>query len=101
MKTLQATNKFIKNVNQGDIDRSKDREESRTFSLLIDECSKKNLLPCVIFCFSKKRIQNLVNGLFTTDLNTNEEKHKIQIFFNQALCNLKAQDRELEQFYNL
>lgn len=60
MQTQQAVNKFIKNVSQGDVDRYKDREESRTFSLLIDECKKKTLLPCVIFCFSKKKIMNLV-----------------------------------------
>lgn len=36
MQTQQAVNKFIKNVSQGDVDRYKDREESRTFSLLID-----------------------------------------------------------------
>jgi superfamily II RNA helicase len=72
MQTQQAVNKFIKNALQGDVDRYKDREESRTFSELIDQCKRKVLLPCVIFCFSKKKIENLVKELFTASLNNNQ-----------------------------
>lgn len=83
------------------MDRYKDREESRTFSMLIEQCQRKNLLPCVIFCFSKRKIESLVKELYFTSLNTNQEKGRVIAFFNQALSNLKMEDKHLEQFRNL
>lgn len=83
------------------MERYKDREESRTFSLLIEQCQRKGLLPCVIFCFSKRKIESLVKELYFTNLNTNQEKHRVIQFFNQALSNLKFEDKHLDQFSNL
>ena len=54
--TQNAVNKFIKNVSQDEMKRHKDRENNRLVSQLIADCKEKKLLPCVIFCFSKKKI---------------------------------------------
>lgn len=96
--TQKAINKFIKNVSQDDMKRHKDRENNRLVSQLIADCNEKKLLPCVIFCFSKKKIQELAENIYTTKLNTNKEAGEVLNFFEDAMKNLKPEDKELNQF---
>jgi superfamily II RNA helicase len=56
---------------------------------LIADCHKKKLLPCVIFTFSKKKINALAEKIFSFDLTSNNEKSKIRRLISHALSTLK------------
>ena len=73
--------------------RHKDRENNRLVSQLIADCKEKKLLPCVIFCFSKKKIHELAENIYTTQLNTNREAGEVHHFFMDAMKNLKPEDK--------
>ena len=55
------------------------------------------LLPVVVFCFSKKRVDLLADNLSNLDLATAAEKSEIQVFCERALGRLCGADRELPQ----
>lgn len=65
---------------------------------MIDHCHNKNLLPCVIFTFSKKKINALAEKIFSFDLTNRHEKAKIKQLISHALSSLKTEDQQLEQF---
>jgi superfamily II RNA helicase len=50
-------------------------------------------LPCVIFTFSKKKINSLAAQIYTYDLLEGSEKSKITRMFASALSNLKPEDQ--------
>lgn len=60
---------------------------------MIDDCKKKKLLPCVVFTFSKKKINALAAKIYTYDLTTSAEKSKIIRKISSALSNLKPEDQ--------
>jgi len=64
---------------------------------LIRNLEKRELLPMVIFAFSKKRCDTLVDSLTSMDLTTSSEKHEIHIFCERALSRLSVSDRKLPQ----
>jgi len=64
---------------------------------LIRNLERRELLPMVIFVFSKKRCDSLVDGLTSMDLTTSSEKHEIHIFCERALSRLSVADRKLPQ----
>ena len=96
--TKNAIDKFIKKITKADLDNADGREDARILEDLIYHCHKNNLLPCVIFTFSKKRINALAEKIFGYDLTTRHEKSKIRQMISHALSNLKPEDRTLEQF---
>lgn len=69
------------------------KEEHRILEDLIDDCKKKNLLPCVIFTFSKKKINAMAAKIYTYDLTTSSEKSRIVRMISSALSNLKPEDQ--------
>ena len=64
---------------------------------LIRNLERRELLPMVIFAFSKKRCDTLVDSLTSMDLTTSSEKHEIHIFCERALSRLSVADRKLPQ----
>ncbi len=59
---------------------------------------QQNLLPCIVFFFSKAQVENLareVNDVIS--LADNYEKSKIMTFVKKALQRLDEEDRELPQ----
>lgn len=64
---------------------------------LIRNLERRDLLPMVIFAFSKKRCDTLVDSLTSMDLTSSSEKHEIHIFCERALSRLSAPDRKLPQ----
>lgn len=60
---------------------------------LIDDCKKKKLLPCVVFTFSKKKINALAAKIYGYDLTDSSEKSKIARMISRALSNLKPEDQ--------
>ena len=55
------------------------------------------LLPVVVFCFSKKRVDLLADNLSNLDLATAADKSEIHVFCERALGRLRGADRELPQ----
>jgi antiviral helicase SKI2 len=64
---------------------------------LIRLCQKKELLPCVMFVFSKKKISELATAFTETKgfkLIDHKAENSIISFFDKALHNLKPEDRK-------
>ena len=59
------------------------------------------LLPTVVFCFSKKRVDALADNLSRMDLATASEKAEVHIFCERALSRLRGTDKELPQIRRL
>ena len=64
---------------------------------LIRNLERRELLPMVVFAFSKKRCDTLVDSLTSMDLTSSSEKHEIHIFCERALSRLSVTDRKLPQ----
>ncbi|WOL15539.1 DExH-box ATP-dependent RNA helicase DExH11 [Canna indica] len=73
------------------------RSESSLWLLLINKLSKNSLLPVVIFCFSKNRVDKSADNMTGTDLTTSSEKSEIRVFCDRAFSRLKGSDRNLPQ----
>ena len=61
----------------------------------------RQLLPAVVFCFSKKKVDSLADTLASMDFTSASEKSKIHLFFDKAVSRLKGTDRELPQILRL
>lgn len=88
-----AVDKFIKNITRTDMETADGREEHRVLEELIVDCKKKNLLPCVVFTFSKKKINALAAKIYTYELTNSSERSKIARLISSALSNLKPEDQ--------
>lgn len=64
---------------------------------LVGNLRKKNLLPCVVFVFSKKRCEEYATSMPNTDLNTAKDKSEVHILIEKSLTRLKGTDKELPQ----
>ncbi|CAM0142365.1 unnamed protein product [Umbelopsis sp. WA50703] len=67
------------------------------FVHMVGVLSKKNLLPVVIFTFSKKKCEEYASALSNVDLNSSTEKSEIHIFFEKSVARLRGSDRQLPQ----
>jgi antiviral helicase SKI2 len=59
--------------------------------------ARRSLLPVVVFCFSKRRVDMLAGNLGSLDLASAAEKSDIQVFCERAVSRLRGSDRELPQ----
>lgn len=59
--------------------------------------ARRSLLPVVVFCFSKKRVDLLANNLGSLDLASAADKSEIHVFCERALSRLRGPDRQLPQ----
>jgi antiviral helicase SKI2 len=64
---------------------------------LVGLLRKKDLLPVVVFVFSKKRCEENASSMPNTDLNTAREKSEVHIIVEKSLSRLKEADRRLPQ----
>ena len=60
-----------------------------------------NLLPAVVFVFSKKRCEEYADSLRSVDFNNAREKSEIHMFIDRAVGRLKKEDRELPQILKI
>lgn len=59
---------------------------------------KMNLLPVIVFTFSKKKCEEYANTLVNIDLTSgSKQKSEIHLFVERSLSRLKGMDRELPQ----
>eukprot|EP00002_Diphylleia_rotans_P024663 TRINITY_DN4877_c0_g1_i2.p1 TRINITY_DN4877_c0_g1~~TRINITY_DN4877_c0_g1_i2.p1 ORF type:complete len:1255 (+),score=283.88 TRINITY_DN4877_c0_g1_i2:46-3810(+) len=66
-------------------------------SKMIKYLKEKELLPCVVFVFSKKKCDEYASLISKTDLNNSYEKSQVEVFVNDSLSKLPAADRNLPQ----
>ncbi|RUP46089.1 NUC185 domain-containing protein [Jimgerdemannia flammicorona] len=64
---------------------------------MIGFLSKKQLLPVVVFTFSKRKCDEFASGLPNIDLCSNSEKSKVHVFIEKNLSRLHGDDRQLPQ----
>ncbi|GAA6014645.1 hypothetical protein JCM10207_006888 [Rhodosporidiobolus poonsookiae] len=64
---------------------------------LVGMLRKKELLPVVVFTFSKKRCEENAASMPNTDLCTAAEKSEVHITIERSLTRLKGSDKELPQ----
>lgn len=72
-----------------------------TWIHLIGLLKKKNLLPVVMFTFSKKRCDEYANALTSLNLTNSSEKSTIHVFLNSSLARLSDEDASLPQITRL
>jgi antiviral helicase SKI2 len=77
------------------------RNDRNTWSLLVNLLRKQNLLPTVIFTFSRKRCETYADTLANVDLLTSVEKSEVHVFAERSLTRVKGTDRELPQILRI
>ncbi|KAI8093373.1 NUC185 domain-containing protein [Halteromyces radiatus] len=71
------------------------------FVHLIGHLNTKQLLPVVIFTFSKRRCEEYASSLSKTDLCSSLEKSEIHVFIERSLVRLRGTDKELPQILRM
>lgn len=89
--------KQTKSKNKPQHYQAKTKQQQTEWTKLVNFLKKKELLPVVVFVFSKKRCEDLGYGLGQTDLCSKEEKHQIHSFMEDSFNRLKGTDRGLPQ----
>lgn len=72
-----------------------------TWLNLVQYLQKKNLLPAVIFVFSKKRCEEFADTLSSVNFCTAKERSQVHMFIDTAVSRLKKEDRELPQILKI
>uniref|UniRef100_A0A0N5AB10 Helicase SKI2W n=1 Tax=Syphacia muris TaxID=451379 RepID=A0A0N5AB10_9BILA len=72
-------------------------DDKNIYTNLIKYLSEKNLLPVVVFVFSRRRCDENALLLQSMDLTTAKEKSYIHRFFAKCVARLKGSDKQLPQ----
>ncbi|KAF8942656.1 hypothetical protein BGZ47_006281 [Haplosporangium gracile] len=75
--------------------------DKNLFTHLVAYLNKKELLPVVVFTFSKKKCEENATSLSSTDLMTSSQKSEVHVFFEKSLVRLHGTDRELPQIQRM
>ncbi|KAG5420350.1 SKI2 [Candida metapsilosis] len=78
-----------------------DGPNKNTWPQLVQYMKSNNLLPAVIFVFSKKNCETYADYLHGVDFCTAKEKSEIHMFIDRAVGRLKKEDRELPQILKI
>ncbi|CCH58427.1 hypothetical protein TBLA_0A06360 [Henningerozyma blattae CBS 6284] len=73
----------------------------KTWPELINYLKSHDLLPAVIFVFSKKRCEDYADWLEGINFCTNKEKSQIHMFIEKSITRLRKEDRELPQILKI
>ncbi|KAJ3400300.1 hypothetical protein HDV05_001162, partial [Chytridiales sp. JEL 0842] len=77
---------------------SRDLSDRNLYIQLLNMLKKKNLLPVIIFSFSKKKCEEYSNALTNLDFTSGgTEKSEIHVFIEKSLAKLKGTDKQLPQ----
>ncbi|KAI5454433.1 Antiviral helicase ski2 [Naganishia albida] len=71
--------------------------DKNLWSQLVNHLKKIDLLPVVVFTFSKKRCEANAASLSAVDLNVASEKSEVHVTVEKALTRLKGSDKKLPQ----
>lgn len=78
-----------------------DGPNRNTWLHLIQFLKGNNLLPVVVFVFSKKKCEDYADSLSSIDFCNAKEKSEIHMFIDRAVSRLKKEDRELPQIVKI
>lgn len=81
--------------------RSFDGPNKNTWLTLVQYLRGNNLLPAVVFVFSKKKCETFADSLSSVDFCSAKEKSEIHMFIDRAVSRLKKEDRELPQIVKI
>ncbi|KAH8916707.1 antiviral helicase [Atractiella rhizophila] len=73
------------------------RQDATLWVHMVGLLKKKQLLPAVIFAFSKKRCEEYAASMPNTDLCTASEKSEIHVVLERSLMRLQGSDKDLPQ----
>jgi antiviral helicase SKI2 len=77
--------------------RGNQKQDRNEWIQLLTSLKEKQLLPVVVFAFSKKKCAECAYGLTTMDFNTQSEKSEVHIFLQQSISRLQGSDKRLPQ----
>ncbi|KAK4703557.1 antiviral helicase SKI2, partial [Phenoliferia sp. Uapishka_3] len=81
--------------------RSTQSRDSTLWIHLIGLLKKKELLPVVVFTFSKRRCEEYAGAMPNTDLCTASEKSEVHVAIERSITRLKGSDKTLPQITNM
>lgn len=74
------------------------KAEQNKWVKLISILQKKELLPCIVFSFSKRKCEEAADLLGSQDLLPNAvDKGEVHVFMDKSFSRLKGSDRNLPQ----
>ncbi|EAR99293.2 DEAD/DEAH-box helicase family protein (macronuclear) [Tetrahymena thermophila SB210] len=101
-RTMKAiTEKFIKSTDEDDYNSSSSTNEGFNLMQLLIKCQNENLLPCVIFCFSKRKIDEIANQIKQLNFCDYEETVRIEYYFRQCSRKIKSRDLNVPQIQTI
>ncbi|EJS42619.1 ski2p [Saccharomyces arboricola H-6] len=80
---------------------TQDGPSKKTWPDIINYLRKKELLPMVVFVFSKKRCEEYADWLEGINFCNNKEKSQIHMFIEKSITRLKKEDRDLPQILKI
>lgn len=72
-----------------------------TWLNLVQYLQRNNLLPAVVFVFSKKKCEEYADTLRSVNFCNAKERSEIHMFIDRAVSRLKKEDRELPQIQKI
>lgn len=78
-----------------------EKQEKTLLYDLIHYLHKNDLLPTVLFVFSRAKCDRNAEMLTNIDLTTEKEKSRIHMFFEQCIRTLKEPDRDIPQIMRM
>ncbi|RLV92392.1 Antiviral helicase SKI2 [Spathaspora sp. JA1] len=87
--------------NKGRAQFNQDGPSKNTWLDLVHQLKPQNLLPVVIFVFSKKKCEMYADSLQSVDFCNGREKSEIHMFIERSLGRLKKEDRNLPQIIKI
>lgn len=88
-------------LNNGTKFTKRDAPTSKSWTTLVTYLRNENLLPAVIFVFSKRRCEEYAESLSGFNFSTAKESSEIHMFIDKAVSRLKKEDRELPQILRM
>lgn len=96
-KAEGMTEKKLALQKKGIVKKASLRQAKSSWVVLIQYLSKQDLLPVVIFAFSKKVCEDCAYAMYNMDLTSSAEKSEISAIMTAALNRLSPADRHLPQ----
>ncbi|VDK66723.1 unnamed protein product [Onchocerca ochengi] len=71
--------------------------DKNVYTTVIDHLRMQNMLPVIVFVFSRRRCDDNAYLLRSVDLTTEKEKSSIHHFFSRCIARLRGSDKHLPQ----
>ncbi|EGR29952.1 superkiller viralicidic activity 2, putative [Ichthyophthirius multifiliis] len=91
------------NIDLVNLDKKKRKKptEGADLNKILKVIVNKGLDPAIVFSFSKRDVESYAKSMGSMDLTSQEEKEKIDMFFNGAISQLAEEDQKLPQIIQI